>query len=406
MPTVSPENNKFIYSRIQFELADAIAGADNNRLPLDEALIVAATPCVLLNYTAIEDRQLKRIMTPLKRFFRHNPRFLDFTKAAVAEGLRREWLPTLDDEDKATMLSDFILTPGVDEDGYMVFDPGILARLTERPHPDREKYGRKDYTAVPPRSSRSARARKVITSAPVVEDLAAKLAPYIAWYKKHWDYLQSEEGYKWEAVAQFQRTFDIDAHDLAENLKEALSKEFNLLSGPMYMPKSLLLKNARYAPDGVRAALVALFDETKPLADRVDRFLSDFAAIHEANRQAGQHGERDRHQQSERAASVYLSFMYPARHYLYKYTMWNEFAAEIDFAREPLSRFPSKLHGYYEYCGQIRRVLMADPELMELLARSQPGDAYDGHLLTQDFIYCIAYYFVGFDSEPRYYTQA
>lgn len=46
MPTVSPENNKFIYSRIVFELADAIKAADNNMLHINDALIVAATPTI------------------------------------------------------------------------------------------------------------------------------------------------------------------------------------------------------------------------------------------------------------------------------------------------------------------------------------------------------------------------
>lgn len=65
MPTVSPENNKFIYSRITFEIADAIKAADNNMLHIDDALIVDATPAVLLNYKAIEERDLKRIMVSL-----------------------------------------------------------------------------------------------------------------------------------------------------------------------------------------------------------------------------------------------------------------------------------------------------------------------------------------------------
>lgn len=47
MPTVSPENNKFIYSRIVFELADAIKAADNNMLHIDDALMVGATQPVL-----------------------------------------------------------------------------------------------------------------------------------------------------------------------------------------------------------------------------------------------------------------------------------------------------------------------------------------------------------------------
>lgn len=49
MPTVSPENNKFIYSRIVFELADAIKTAENNMLHIDDAIIVAATPAVQIH---------------------------------------------------------------------------------------------------------------------------------------------------------------------------------------------------------------------------------------------------------------------------------------------------------------------------------------------------------------------
>ncbi len=405
MPTVSPENNKFIYSRITFELADAIATADNNRLAIDDALIVAATPCVLLNFKAIDDKNLKRIMTPLKRFFKHNPRFLDFSKSAVAEGLQREWLPTLEYEDKAVMLSDFILTPAVDEDGYVIFNPKVFENLTAHPHPDNERYGKLEYTLPPVRKRSSSRKKMVITTAPVIADLATKLAPYIAWYKRFWYELQTLEGYKWEAVEHFQRTFNIDAEDLVQNLKDALSKELNLLSGPMYMPKSLLIKNAHFAQDDIRTALVSLFDESKPLVDRVDGFLADFAEIHEINKKNGHHGERHLHQQSERSASVYLSFMYPNRYYLYKNSLWNEFASEVDFDREPLSNFPSKLYGYYEYCEQIRKILMTDEELLSLLAQSQPNDVYDGHILTQDFMYCIAYHFVDSDFKPRYYTE-
>lgn len=269
---------------------------------------MAATPCVFLNYKAIDERDLKRIMGPLKRFFKHNPRFLDFTKSAVVEGLRREWLPTLEDEDKALMLSDFILTPTVDEDGFVIFNPDVFARLTEREHPDRETYGKADYTPRPAHKSSASRPKKLLTSAPAVKDLATKHAPYIDWYKRNWHELQRLEGYKWDAVKQFQKAFDINAEVLADNLKEALSKECNLLSGPM--PKAMIIRNAQFSPDEVRATLVALFDESKPLVSRVDEFLATFAEIHETNKKAGHHTEHHSDMQSERSASVYLSFMY------------------------------------------------------------------------------------------------
>lgn len=179
MPIVSPENNKFIYSRITFEIADAIKAADNNMLHIDDALIVAATPAVLLNYKAIEERDLKRIMVSLKRFFQRNPRYRDFKKSAVAKGLRLEWLPTLENDDKATMLSDFILTPAVDEDGYVIFNPTVFANLTRNEHPDRETYGKSDYVARPVRKSAVKRNKVLLTDVAPDAKLAEKLAPYI-----------------------------------------------------------------------------------------------------------------------------------------------------------------------------------------------------------------------------------
>lgn len=86
--------------------------------------------------------------------------------------------------------------------------------------------------------------------------------------------------------------------------------------------------------------------------------------------------------------------------------MWKDFAAEVDIEREPLTHFPSKLYGYYEYCDQIRNVLLADGKLVALLAESQPDDRYNGHLLTQDFIYCIANHFVNFNLKPRDFDSA
>lgn len=56
----------------------------------------------------------------------------------MAEGLRLEWLDTLENDDKVSLLSDFKLIPAVTEDGYIVYNPEILANLTKTEHPDRK----------------------------------------------------------------------------------------------------------------------------------------------------------------------------------------------------------------------------------------------------------------------------
>lgn len=392
MPTVIPENNKFIYSRITFELADAIKAANNNMLHIDDALIVAATPAVLLDYKAIEERDLKRIMVSLKRFFQRNPRFLDFKKSAVAKGLRLEWLPTLEDDDKASMLSDFILTPAVSEDGYVIFNPAVFANLTRGEHPDRETYGKSDYVARPARKSATKREKVLLSDVAPDAKLAEKLAPYIAWYKRHWQEIHEREDYKWNAVRHFQEHFDIDAEDFAANLRESFRKAGNLLAGSMYTPLSMLVKHAVLSPDDVRQAMVNLYDESKPLYERSANFLVDLAEIHKRNVDAGHFRPTERDQQSDRATSVYLSFRYPDKHYLYKSSVWNNFKDEVELDYPSLYQFVDKLYGYERIADQVRAVLVADEELMGLLKESQPNDPSDGHLLTQDFMYAVENY--------------
>lgn len=392
MPTVTPENNKFIYSRITFELADAIKAADNNMLHIDDALIVAATPAVLLDYKAIEERDLKRIMVSLKRFFQRNPRFLDFKKSAVAKGLRLEWLPTLEDDDKASMLSDFILTPAVSEDGYVIFNPAVFANLTRGEHPDRETYGKSDYVARPARKSATKREKVLLSDVAPDAKLAEKLAPYIAWYKRHWQEIHEREDYKWNAVRHFQEHFDIDAEDFAANLRESFRKAGNLLAGSMYTPLSMLVKHAVLSPDDVRQAMVNLYDESKPLYERSANFLVDLAEIHKRNVDAGHFRPTERDQQSDRATSVYLAFRYPDKHYLYKSSVWNNFKDEVELDYPSLYQFVDKLYGYERIADQVRAVLVADEELMGLLKESQPNDPSDGHLLTQDFMYAVENY--------------
>lgn len=389
---ILPENNKFIVSRMNFELAAAIKQANNNQLHIDDALIVAATPAVLLNYKAIEDRDLKRIMVPLKRFFKRNPRFLDFTKEAVAEGLRREWLDTLENDDKATLLSDFKLTPAVTEDGYVVYNPEILANLTKTEHPDREIYGRNPYTPKVSKSKSAGRPKVLLTDVAPDANLSEKLKPYIDWYKANWAELHPLEAYKWRAVKHFQTYFDIEAEDIAANLKESFRKEGNLLSGPMYMPLNMLVKNAKYSPDDVRMALINLYDESKSLSDRVAEFLADFATIHQKNVAIGNLRQNERDMQSERAVSVYLAFRYPEKHYLYKSSVWTDFKDEVGLEYPSLTHFPSKLYGYERIADHIREILKSDEELMGLLTASEKDDISAGHLLTQDLMYCISYH--------------
>lgn len=390
---VTPENNKFIFSRISFELAEAIKKAPENKLHMDDALIIAATPTVLLNYKSLEDLELKKVMLSMKRFLKRNPRFLEFKKDAVKEGLIEEWLPNIENDDKIGMLSDFALTPGVTDDGYIIYNPQVLANLTKTEHPDHEIYGKEEYTKRITRKDKSLKNKVLLKTIEPDKELETKLKPYIDWYKKNWEWIHPRESYKWEGVKHFQENFNLDSKDLPYNLKESFKKAGNLLSGSMYTPLSMLIKYCNHNTEEVREALRNLFDEDKPLYERSLKFLSDLNEIHKVNQEKGYFRPTDHTQQSDRATSVYLAFRYPNRHFLFKTSVWNDFKTEVELDYPSVNQFVGKLYGYERMADHIREVLIRDTELMDLLKKSEPEDMSDGHLLTQDFMYAIATYY-------------
>lgn len=398
---------KWKYSRIAFDIAEAYKTLDG-KVSLDDAVIMAATPSVVIDFVNSPDEDLRRVMQEMKRFLKSNSRFRTFNKAAIAEGLRIEWLPTLEGDDKLRLLSDIRLITGVTDDGFIEVEPTIFTNLTAKEHPDNEKYGSEPYSPKPLRRSsggRSSGPRVVLNKVERDINIAAKLKPYIEWYKTNWEELQKLEDYKWDALDQFQKNFDIEAEDFSAMLNRSFANGLNLLaSGSFYNPLGGIKRIAKFAPEETRTAFKALFDEQTPLARRVDDFLASFSEIY--NRVAeGNFRPGPFDLQSERSVSVYLSFFAPQTYYIYKYSVWQGFKQQTDLSYPSLSDFESKYTGYQIMCDHVRDVLMQDGELLALLHNSRLEDNYNGTLLTQDFMYSIAVHFVDFNSQPRYYIE-
>ena len=213
------------------------------------------------------------------------------------------------------------------------------------------------------------------------------------------------EGFKWEATGRFVKVFDINAKNLAENLREALSKEDTLLSGHMNFSKDMLIKNAESSPEDVRSALAMLFDEDLDLAKRANDFVDQFTTILETNKTLGKIKANQTPHQNPHSVSVYLAFAHPSLHYIYKESVWLDFKYETNLDYPSLNRFAHKLVGYDQICNHIREILIADKELVELHDASYPKDKSDYHLLTQDFIYAIGVHFVDFEKKPAYFDE-
>ena len=145
----------------------------------------------------------------------------------------------------------------------------------------------------------------------------SRLDEILAEYKKVFvSELWNEEKYKWEAVKCFQDNWDINAADFHEMLNKSLSKTMNLLMSANNFPKGMLLIFAKKAPEKVRALFIDLYDESKDVAARIEKFKDDSGVLLE------KYGNGvAQHYQYENAITTYLWLRYPDKYYIFKLNM-------------------------------------------------------------------------------------
>ena len=387
---------------------------------IDNLVIAAATPAIHTKFKEIDPKDMYFVMLRMKSFVGRHSKFKNFTKEAAQEGLRTEWLPSLEEYDKVMLLENLMFVDHVDDDGRIVPNPKYYDNFVKLgiKYGDTTRYGNQPYTPLKQRQYKNK-----VSSLEPDKYLEEKLKPFVEWYKE-WlrkNYMYNHEHYKWVATTQFKGIFSaiekLAEEGLSGNLEKALSRQENLLSAPHYYAKQVLVKAARIATDDVRSALLLLFEEDKPLGERADEFIKQMKDIVNANKAAeaseNKFGLKEASQQDLHAVSVYLSFMYPDRHYIYKSSVWTDFCNIVGLGYPSLSAYTHKLVGYEDLCSHIRKVLLTDKDLIELHNNKwyngsdseHPRDISDYHLLTQDFIYAIGVHFVDFGKRPAYFEE-
>lgn len=165
---------------------------------------------------------------------RTRDRFRNYTREALLEALRKEWLdPLSDDEElKRLFLVDVKLVEDVNEDGVVSLNTKLYELYDGIPSVDLQ-FGIMSYTGES--TKRTPRAKKtVITSVKFNTDVEAAISPFITAYCEDWDKVSKLEEYKWKAVQVFEDNFDLAASDLPSNLKSAMSATANLLVGSFF----------------------------------------------------------------------------------------------------------------------------------------------------------------------------
>jgi 5-methylcytosine-specific restriction protein B len=209
-------------------------------------------------------------------------------------------------------------------------------------------------------------------------------------YKNNFAQINSEERYKWQAVKCFRDNWDFGASDFAKMLKNSLAKSENLLTSNHYYAKKMIVEMAEKQPEIVRQMFADLFDETKNLTERVQKFKdksSDFVVEHKDEEPVwnATNSFQDLH-----AVSVYLTFMYPEKYYIFKSEIFRKFAKRISYTNVPKQGKTENLIAYKDMCDKIREIVLQDESLTEM-SKARLDETCDEdknyNMLTMDIVY-------------------
>lgn len=202
------------------------------------------------------------------------------------------------------------------------------------------------------------------------------------------------EKYKWEAVKWFQDNWDVNASDFPEMLNRALGKTSNLLTSNNNFPKGMIVGFAKSAPEEVRSMFIALFDESKDVFERMDKFkMQSSILLEKYGNGAAQH------YQYENPISTYLWLRYPDKYYIYKFGEVKTVASELESDyRFKKGAYADNIRNFLRLYDEISIALKEDTELVNLF-RSQLTDTCHPDPELKTLTIDVGFYI------SRYYSQ-
>jgi len=213
-------------------------------------------------------------------------------------------------------------------------------------------------------------------------------------YIEHFERLnnpENNEKYKWDAVEQVQRVWDLSAPDVSEMIKRAFSQSFNLINNRIVQPVSGLSTLARVEPEPVRATLgdpLMSTDDNDEKQSRVLTFVDEINGLLEKHFPG-----KWKYTQDVRASLGYLSMIKPSENYMFKATPVQHFARYMEYGGDIGSGQTFSLRNYYAMCDELVEHIRTCPELMEKdRTRAVHWRDESFHILAYDLIYCFSVY--------------
>lgn len=199
------------------------------------------------------------------------------------------------------------------------------------------------------------------------------------------------EKYKWIAVGQVQKCWDLAARDLPGMIKAAFSESYNLINNRIVQPVNGLINAAKRESEKVRKALEVLLEETEDVdekQEKVQTFVDEINAILEKY-----YPSSWKYAQDARSVIMYLAMIEPDQNYMFKSNPAHYFARWMEYDTDIGAGATFKLKHYYSMCDELVEEIKNCPEL--LIKDTERATEYldkSYHLLAWDLIYCFGVY--------------
>lgn len=227
------------------------------------------------------------------------------------------------------------------------------------------------------------------------------LTPYIEAYRKEWPRITKLESYKWVAFKHYKEQSTREFSSEYERISTIYGKSSNLLASRLYYPLGVLLDMA--SAEGMPNDLAILFKDLLqegilPTKDRVRNFIEGTKSIMKNMAASGFSNWKGRTNlqtyQEPHSVSVYLSMFYPNDFYIYKYSIFKEFAkiVQVEILN---SNAVERMFEFQRLCKEVKGELLKDKALIDFYRKWLIDNDFTDenfNLLTQDFIYAVVRY--------------
>jgi len=196
------------------------------------------------------------------------------------------------------------------------------------------------------------------------------------------------EVYKWEALSNFQKHWDIDAPDFAKMYDQSLQSTTTqrLWKRETWRPKEMMLQLINLEPDFARRIFRNLFDEAQSIETRISMFkFGCEEMLQEFKRQNKTTIENNHYHDDHEMILLYLTFRYPEAYTFFEYHPFVSTLRQMGIQDIP---DPYNLDRFFKLTKILYTFLKKDEALLELQRkRLNTSRFYKGNskLFVHDF---------------------